>query len=176
MSNSQRNCDMITENGQTNKILELARCIKPLVSFRGRGQIVQGLHFVRESDILWHNYAPYPIECAENLQEEGVIQVKHTPTVEPSSIPTTYEVLSQIPEEFQRDIVAFNVKKAVGRVPDFENKRVGYMVDVVLYSGKLPLQVAEQPVIINGIVIPTPKPLKHEREICRECFFRYHTR
>ena len=176
MLNSQRNGDMINENEQTNKILELARRIKPIVAFTGHGKMPRGLYFVRESDILWHNYAPYPLECAEKLQEERVIQVRHTPTVEPSSVPTTYEVLSQIPEKFQNDIVAFNVKKAVARTPDFENKRVGYMVDVVLYSGKLPLQVAEQPVIVNGIVIPTPKPVKREREICRECFFRDYMR
>ena len=157
MSNNKKIDETVHDKEQMNAMLSMARRIKPVVSFCGHGKVPQGLNFIRESDIMWHNYAPHPVESAENLQEEQIIRVKHIPTVDRYGRPTTYDVLSQIPVESQKGIVAFQVKKIVERVPDFENRKISNVVEVVLYSGKLPTQVAEQSVIINGITIPTPK-------------------
>ena len=140
---------------KTNKMLELARRIKPVVSFQHGGIDTDELCFIRESDIVWHNYAPYPVESAKNLKEVGVIQIAHIPTVERYSPPTTLEVLRQIPDDMSRNVVAFRTLKYHTRIPDFENKRVAYLCDVALYSGKLPRKILKQPVIVNGKVFPT---------------------
>lgn len=137
---------------KTNTMLELARRIKPVISFKRGVEDASELYFVRESDIIWHNYAPYPVESAKNLKEVGIIPVVHIPTVERLSPPTTLEVLRQIPEKIRHDVVAFKTLQCYTRVPDFKNKKIAYLFNVALYSGKLPRKIAKQPVIINGKV------------------------
>ena len=158
-SSQFRTTKNLSEGSQN--LIELAQKIKPVMTFKWQEQQMKnGLYFLQAADILWHNFAPNPIVSADRLEQCGSVQIEYTPMERRYFAVPVASVLSQIPEKWYDKAVAYELRGgnllSASRWDEETNKCV-YMADVILYSGKLPPEIAAQPVIFNGKIYETPQ-------------------
>ena len=149
------------------KIISLARKIKPLVRINKEKSVCHfgGPAGNPDSELYWTApvdiaeasfcYQPIPLflDCF-GLEKICEITTYHQSSCNAFPNPTTFDVLCQMPVDFEEEAVGFEIFIPLDKIAESFDPILGLnRFQTIFYKGKMPKSIQQQDVIMNGRLV-----------------------